>query len=660
MADTGYPTSGLAAQGGALPAGLDLEAEINRLRRARNAVILAHYYQDGDIQDIADFVGDSLDLSRKAAATDADVIVFCGVRFMAEVAKILSPDKTVILPDMAAGCSLEESCPPAEFKAFREAHPDHIAITYINCSAEVKALSDVIVTSSNAEAIVRQIPEDQPIIFAPDRHLGAYIARKTGRDMLLWEGTCVVHEQFSEREIVKLRTRHPEAKVVAHPECPEAILAHADNVASTSGMLRYVDQSNADTFIVATEPGLIHQMKKAHPEKTFITAPGADGTCSCATCPFMALNTMEKLHHALETLSPVIELNETLRQRALAQGFVQFDHRTEGFERVVEFFHRVESHEGTGRAGARAIRPGRGDEGLFRMSLFHLVNESGLGRDDKCICVRLVNIAQHARSGGDVVGMRQDRLRAFGMGHDLGLGVAGAQLHDFALGELLVHHAGAFPKQHIAPGLARDIGAQMTVGREDDRLVFGNLAHDGFGVGGRDDNIGERLHLGRAVDIGDRNVIRVSFAKGLELGRRAGFFERAAGRHIGQDHGFVRAQNLRHLGHETDAAKDDHIRIRSRRLARQIEAVADEIGNVLNIPVLIVMREDDRVARAAQTIDLGLKIQSGRQRATLRRKTAGRIARVSHLALRVLGASGGPVRDDTVTGRGCQPGSYMW
>lgn len=318
MADTGYPTSGLAAQGGALPAGLDLEAEINRLRRARNAVILAHYYQDGDIQDIADFVGDSLDLSRKAAATDADVIVFCGVRFMAEVAKILSPDKTVILPDMAAGCSLEESCPPAEFKAFREAHPDHIAITYINCSAEVKALSDVIVTSSNAEAIVRQIPEDQPIIFAPDRHLGAYIARKTGRDMLLWEGTCVVHEQFSEREIVKLRTRHPEAKVVAHPECPEAILAHADNVASTSGMLRYVDQSNADTFIVATEPGLIHQMKKAHPEKTFITAPGADGTCSCATCPFMALNTMEKLHHALETLSPVIELNETLRQRALA------------------------------------------------------------------------------------------------------------------------------------------------------------------------------------------------------------------------------------------------------------------------------------------------------------------------------------------------------
>jgi quinolinate synthase len=236
---------------------------------------------------------------------------------MAEVAKILSPDKIVVLPDMNAGCSLEESCQPDAFRAFREAHPDHLAITYINCSAEVKALSDIIVTSSNAEAIIRQIPEDRPILFAPDRHLGAYLARKTGRDMALWPGTCVVHEQFSEREIVKLKVRHPAARIVAHPECPEAILRHADHVGSTSAMLKYVAASDADTFIVATEPGLIHQMKKASPEKTFLTAPGGDGTCSCATCPFMALNTMEKLYLALKNLEPRIELDPTLIDRAL-------------------------------------------------------------------------------------------------------------------------------------------------------------------------------------------------------------------------------------------------------------------------------------------------------------------------------------------------------
>lgn len=296
---------------------VDLIGEINRLRKERNAVILAHYYQDGEIQDIADFVGDSLDLSRKAAATDADVIAFCGVRFMAEVAKILSPGKTVVLPDMAAGCSLEDSCPPEDFAAFRAAHPDHISLTYINCSAAVKAETDIIVTSSNAEHIIRQIPEDQPILFAPDRFLGAYLARKTGRDMLLWDGTCVVHEQFSEKELIKLRAKHPDAPIAAHPECPPQILDHADHVGSTSSILNYVVSSPAETFIVATEPHIIHQMELAAPDKNFIGAPGADGNCNCNICPFMALNTLGKLYHSLRDLEPRIELPEDVRLRAL-------------------------------------------------------------------------------------------------------------------------------------------------------------------------------------------------------------------------------------------------------------------------------------------------------------------------------------------------------
>jgi len=301
----------------AIDSGLDLEAEIARLKRERNAVILAHYYQDGEIQDIADFVGDSLDLSRKAAETKADVIVFCGVKFMAEVAKILSPDRTVLLPDLDAGCSLESSCPPEAFRAWRARHPGHVSLTYINCSAEVKALSDIIVTSSNAEAIIRQIPEDQPILFAPDRHLGAYLARKTGRDMVLWPGTCIVHEQFSERELVKLRVRHPKAKLAAHPECPEPILAMADHIGSTSALIKYVSESPDEEFIIATEPHIIHQMQKKVPHKRFIPAPGMDESCSCNNCPFMALNTMEKLYLCLANLTPAIEMDENLRQAAL-------------------------------------------------------------------------------------------------------------------------------------------------------------------------------------------------------------------------------------------------------------------------------------------------------------------------------------------------------
>jgi len=297
--------------------GLDLHAEIERLRREKNAVILAHYYQDGEIQDLADFVGDSLDLSRKAAATDADVIVFCGVRFMGEVAKIVSPQKTVLIPDAEAGCSLEDSCQPGPFKAFREQHPDAVALTYINCSAEVKALSDIIVTSSNAEVILAQVPADKKIIFAPDRHLGGYLARKTGRDMLLWPGSCIIHEQFSERELIKLKTRHPKALVAAHPECPEGILNHADHVGSTRAILDYVLTSECEEFIIATEQHIIHQMQKAAPHKTFIPANGADGSCDCARCPFMAKNTLEKIYLALVNNGPRIELPEQLRQDAL-------------------------------------------------------------------------------------------------------------------------------------------------------------------------------------------------------------------------------------------------------------------------------------------------------------------------------------------------------
>ena len=296
--------------------GLDLLAEIGRLSKERNAVILAHYYQDPAIQDLADFVGDSLDLSRKAAATDADVIAFCGVRFMAETAKILSPQKTVILPDMAAGCSLEDSCPPDQFQAFREAHPDHIALTYINCSTEVKALSDIIVTSSSAETILAQIPQDQKIIFGPDKNLGGYLKRKTGRDMLLWPGVCIVHEAFSETELLKLRAQHPGAPILAHPECPPHILDYADHVGSTKAILDYALSSESEVMIVATEPHIIHQMEKAAPGKTFIGAPGADGNCNCNMCPYMALNTLEKLYLALRDLTPRVEMDEDLRVAA--------------------------------------------------------------------------------------------------------------------------------------------------------------------------------------------------------------------------------------------------------------------------------------------------------------------------------------------------------
>ncbi|HQQ07162.1 MAG TPA: quinolinate synthase NadA [Novosphingobium sp.] len=296
--------------------GIDIRAEIERLRKERNAIILAHYYQKPEIQDLADYIGDSLELSKKAAATDAEVIAFCGVKFMAETAKILAPEKIVVLPDLDAGCSLEDSCPPEKFKAFREAHPDHIALTYINCSTEVKALSDVIVTSSSAETILAQIPKDQKIIFGPDRHLGGYLSRKFDREMLLWPGVCIVHEAFSETELIKLKAQHPGAPVAAHPECPPHIIDHADYVGSTSGILNYARDFPGDTLIVATEPHIIHQMQLAIPDKTFIGAPGADGQCSCNICPYMALNTLEKLYLALRDLKPQIHIEETLRLAA--------------------------------------------------------------------------------------------------------------------------------------------------------------------------------------------------------------------------------------------------------------------------------------------------------------------------------------------------------
>ena len=297
-------------------AGIDIRAEIERLRRSRKAVILAHYYQKPEIQDLADFVGDSLELSRKAAATDAEVIAFCGVKFMADTAKILSPEKIVVLPDLDAGCSLEDSCPPDKFRAFREAHPDHIALTYINCSTEVKALSDIIVTSSSAETILSQIPKDQKIIFGPDRHLGGYLSRKFNREMLLWPGVCIVHEAFSETELLKLKAQNPGAPVAAHPECPPHIIDHADYVGSTSGILQFARTFTGNTLIVATEPHIIHQMEKALPEKTFIGAPGADGQCACNICPYMALNTLEKLYLALRDLKPRVEIEEGLRLAA--------------------------------------------------------------------------------------------------------------------------------------------------------------------------------------------------------------------------------------------------------------------------------------------------------------------------------------------------------
>jgi quinolinate synthase len=296
---------------------VNLEEEILALKEELNAVILAHYYQDSEIQDLADHVGDSLELARRAKETRADVIVFAGVHFMAETAKILNPNKLVLLPDLEAGCSLADSCPAPLFKAFREKHPDHVAITYINCTAEVKALSDIICTSSNAEKIINQIPPDQPILFSPDRNLGRYLIKKTGRDMLLWEGSCIVHETFSERKIVELQTLYPKAKLIAHPECEETLLNRADFIGSTSKLLNYVKEDDSKEYIVATEAGILHQMHKLAPDKILIPAPPEENNCNCNECPFMKLNTMEKLYLCMKNRSPRIELDTELMKKAL-------------------------------------------------------------------------------------------------------------------------------------------------------------------------------------------------------------------------------------------------------------------------------------------------------------------------------------------------------
>jgi quinolinate synthase len=299
-----------------LTALIDLEEEIQRLKKDLHAVILAHYYQESEIQDVADLIGDSLQLSQHAAKTDADVIVFAGVHFMAETAKILNPSKQVLVPDLKAGCSLAEGCPPHLFKRFREKYPDHIVMSYINCSAEIKAMSDIICTSSNAVKILSRIPMDQPVIFAPDQNLGRYLIKKTGRELVLWSGICIVHEMFSERKLIQLKVRHPGAKVLAHPECEQRVLQHADYIGSTSGILNYVKQSSDGEFIIATEPGIIHQMEKACPNKTFIPAP-PEGDCACNECPYMKLNTLEKLYLCMKNRAPEITLDEGLRLRAL-------------------------------------------------------------------------------------------------------------------------------------------------------------------------------------------------------------------------------------------------------------------------------------------------------------------------------------------------------
>jgi quinolinate synthase len=294
----------------------DIRAAILRLKSEMNAVILAHYYQEGEIQDVADFVGDSLELARKAAATEASVIVFAGVHFMAETAKILNPHKQVLLPDLNAGCSLAEGCPADRFLAFRAAHPRAVSITYINCSADVKAASDIICTSSNAEKIIRQIPEGEEILFAPDRNLGRYLMKKTGRAMLLWDASCIVHETFSLRKLVQIQTDHPGAEIIAHPECEEPVLERAQFIGSTSALLKYVQSSPSRQFIVATESGILHQMQKATPDKEFIPAP-PEANCACNDCPYMKLNTMEKLYACMKNRSPEILLGDSVMQRAL-------------------------------------------------------------------------------------------------------------------------------------------------------------------------------------------------------------------------------------------------------------------------------------------------------------------------------------------------------
>jgi len=288
---------------------LDLFHEIERLKKEKNAIILAHYYQEPDIQDVADYIGDSLGLAQQAEKTDADMIVFAGVHFMAETAKILNPHKKVVIPDLKAGCSLSDSAPAPLFRAFKEKHPNHIVISYINCSAAIKALSDIICTSSNAAYIVESVPKDQPIIFAPDKNLGSYLIKKTGRDMLLWNGSCMVHEIFSREKITKLKVRHPKAKVIAHPECEQPILELADFIGSTTGLLKYTLQDNSQEYIVATETGILHQMQKSAPHKTFIAAP-PNNSCACNDCPHMKLNTLEKLYLAMEYEEPEIIMDD--------------------------------------------------------------------------------------------------------------------------------------------------------------------------------------------------------------------------------------------------------------------------------------------------------------------------------------------------------------
>ena len=294
---------------------LDLFEEINKLKKEKNAVVLAHYYQEPDIQDVADYIGDSLGLAQNAARTEADIIVFAGVHFMAETAKILNPQKKVLLPDLKAGCSLSDSCPPPLFKAFKDKHPDHLVISYINCSAGIKALSDIICTSSNAQLIVESLPKEQKIIFAPDKNLGGYINKKTGRNMLLWNGACMVHEIFSLEKITKLKQRHPDAKLIAHPECEDPILRIADFIGSTTQLLKYTEKNDASLYIVATEPGILHCMQQNAPGKTFISAP-PDNACACNNCPHMKLNTLEKLYLCMKYELPEISMDEELRLAA--------------------------------------------------------------------------------------------------------------------------------------------------------------------------------------------------------------------------------------------------------------------------------------------------------------------------------------------------------
>jgi len=295
-----------------------IEERINKLKKEKNAVILAHYYQHPEIQDIADYVGDSLGLSQKAAETDADIIVFAGVHFMAETAKILNPNKKVLLPDVEAGCSLASSCPPSEFSKFVAAHPNHTVITYVNCAAEIKAMSDIVCTSSNALKIVESIPLDTPIIFAPDKNLGKYIMGETGREMLLWDGACVVHAAFSIEKLLEVHSRHPEALIIAHPESEEHILKVANYIGSTSGMINYVKRHPYKKFIVATEAGILHKMQLEVPETTLIPAPAKeDNTCACSECGYMKLNTLEKLYECLLTESPEISIDKKLQEKAL-------------------------------------------------------------------------------------------------------------------------------------------------------------------------------------------------------------------------------------------------------------------------------------------------------------------------------------------------------